>query len=213
MGDEEDDGGTTELLERVVRDPRGNRRYDRILRAVRGRGSSHGDLLPRLLGALVVTAVGAPLLGYLDYGTLAGAVDTLGWALLAYVFLAATWVSDRLEAYYEGDEDLAVEELRARYARGEMDLDAFQRRVDQVYAEGPGFVFDDEGDEAVDDDDATAPTPADPAVPDTDDPLEILQVRFARGELSEEAYRSHVAALEETADGEGSTADHETETA
>lgn len=213
---EEDADGTPELLERVVRDPRGNRRYDRVLRAVRGRGSSHGDLLPRLSGALVVAVGGALLLGYLDYGTVAGAVDTLGWALLAYVFLAASWVSDRLEAYYEGDEDLAIEELRARYARGEMDLDAFQRQVDRVYAEGTGFVFDEEGEEG----DGAAATTSDAGPADADDPLEILQVRFARGELSEEGYRRRVAALEETADGkastvegDGSTGDQETESA
>jgi uncharacterized membrane protein len=222
MGDE--DERNVDLIKRVVWDPQGNRRYGRVLRAVRGRGSAHGDLLPRLSGALVVAVGGALLLGYLDYGTVAGAVDTLGWALLAYVFLAATWVRDRLGAYYEGDEDLAVEELRARYARGEMDLEAFQRQVDRVYEAGPGFVFEDAdetGDDGADDGEGPAGTTPDTTVGDADDPMEILRVRFARGELSEEAYRRRVAALEETsggdgaaegaAGGDGSATDRETE--
>jgi uncharacterized membrane protein len=209
MGDDEDDGNL-DLLKRVVRDPDGNRRTDRVLDAVRGRRSAHSDLLPRLGLALLAALIVSPVLGFLDYGTMAGAVETLGWGLVAYLFLAVLWVTDRIEDYYEGDADIAVEELRARYARGEMDLETFQRRVDRVYEEGPEWVFEDgDGDAVAGDDDGAfgfgvVDEGSEEHVPatrrDDEDPMDILQRRLARGEISEEEYRSRVAAIQETTD-------------
>lgn len=209
MGDDENDANT-ELLKRVVRDPQGNRRTDRVLDAVRGRRSAHSDLLPRLGLALLAALVVSPVLGFLDYGTVAGAVETLGAGLFLYAVVAVIWVSDRLESYYEDDEDIAVEELRARYARGEMDLETFQQRVDRVYEEGPEWVFEDGDAESDGDADGAfgfgvVTEEGEEREPATtrgeEDPMAILQRRFARGELSEAEYRSRVAVLEETMDG------------
>jgi uncharacterized membrane protein len=162
---------------------------------------------------LVAVLVLGPALGYLDYGTVAGAVEMLGVSLFAYLLIVVFWVTDRIEEYYEDDKEIAVEELRARYARGEMDLETFQRQVDRVYEEGPEWVFEDEdGDAVAEDDDGVfgfdvvdeegeqreaGTTRAD------EDPMDILQRRLARGDLSEEEYRSRVAAIEETADDGG----------
>jgi uncharacterized membrane protein len=201
MSDDEDDDGNPDLIKRVVRDPQGNRRTDRVLDAIRGRRSAHSDLLPRLVVTLVAVLVLGPALGYLDYGTVAGAVEMLGVSLFAYLLIVVFWVTDRIEEYYEDDKEIAVEELRARYARGELTLEAFQQQVDRVYEEGPGWVFEEGEDEE------TTDETTDGAAGTDDDPMAILQRRFARGELSEAEYRSRVAALEETMDYDGAGAD------
>jgi uncharacterized membrane protein len=146
------------------------------------------------LAATLVGAFGFGVLaGYHDFGTVVDALGFGGVMLLTAAFVLAVFASDRVESYYADDEDVAVEELRARYARGEMDLETFQRRVDRVHEEGPEFVWsEDEGDDQ--------PVAEDRA--DGDDPVAILRRRFAEGALTEEEYRSRVAALEETMDGE-----------
>lgn len=215
-----DDDGNIRLVKRAVRDPQGNFQWRRILDAIRGRRSAHVDLGPWLLLGLLGVAVLAPAMHYLGSGTIAGSAETLGWFLLVYAYMTAMWVSTRLESYYEDDEELAVEELRARYARGEFDFEEFQRLVDRVYEEGPGFVFDADGgvdgsegggvangdgtDGVVDghgtDDEVAAVPGGEPPAATVGDPMEILQVRFARGELDEAEYRRRVAVLRETTD-------------
>jgi hypothetical protein len=67
-----------------------------------------------------------------------------------------------------------------------MDLETLQRRVERVHEEGPEVAFGD--------------GEPDPATRE-DDPEAILERRLATGDLSEEEYRSRMAALRGTSDG------------
>jgi uncharacterized membrane protein len=194
MGDDEDDDGNKALLKRVLWDPQGNLRHDRALDAIRGRRSHHADLVPRLVGLLLAGGAFGLVSGYLDYGTVAGTLEGGAMFAVAAAIFGTIWVTERLESYYEADDELAIEELRARYARGELTLDTFQDQVDRVYEDGPEWVFEEGDDEELTDEATDAAAGAD------DDPMAILQRRFARGELSEQEFRSRVAALEETMD-------------
>jgi uncharacterized membrane protein len=191
MGDGDDDGNNA-VVKRVLWDPQGNLRHDRALDAIRGRRSHHADLVPRLVGLLLAGGAFGLVSGYLDYGTVAGTLEGGAMFAVAAAMFGTIWVTERLESYYEADEELAVEELRARYARGELPLERFQEQVDRVYDEGAGWVFEE------DDDEETADGTADAAAGTDEDPEAILKRRFARGELSEAEYRSRVAALAET---------------
>lgn len=209
MSDDEDDDGNNALVKRVLWDPQGNLRHDRALDAIRGRRSHYGSLVPRLVATVLGGGAFGLVAGYLDHGTVAGMLEGAGMFAVAGAMFGLIWIMDRLESYYEADEELAVEELRARYARGELDLETFQQQVDRVYEEGPEWVFEDEGDDGDPSDDVDgAVGVAEEGREDGEsattqrgeDPMAILRRRFARGELSEAEYRSRVAALEETMD-------------
>lgn len=171
-----------DAISRVVTGPDGSVRWGRVNEVLAGTEPAHRDLrLALVLSAgLVALASGASL------AALSEPVVTVV-ALVAFTVAGFTAgrVMIRLRDHGEEATDIALEELRARYARGDIDLDELQRRIERVHEDGPGVAFADEDD-----------APGEPA---TDaDPMEILQRRFARGKLSEAQYRSRVAALAET---------------
>ncbi|QPV65062.1 SHOCT domain-containing protein [Halosimplex litoreum] len=81
------------------------------------------------------------------------------------------------------DDDVVIEELRARYAAGALSLEEFERRVERVVEDGPEAV--------------------DPSIGDGDsdtadrDPVAILRERYARGEIGDDEYRRRLDVLGE----------------
>jgi uncharacterized membrane protein len=175
-----DDG--SERIARVVTGPDGGVRLGRINEVLAGTDPEHRDLRLALLLSVVLVA----LAGGASLAALSEPIVTVASAVAGFVAAFSVGRSlVRLRDHGERSTDLAVEELQERYARGEMDLETFQRRVDRVHEEGPEVVFGDDE--------------QDPHAGATDgDPEAILQRRLARGDLSEAEYRSRVAALEET---------------
>jgi uncharacterized membrane protein len=192
-----DDDSTDWLAVRALVDPRGNLRPGRLLDAIRGRGSDHGHLVPQLVAVLLGGGALGGVAGYLEYGTVAGALEMGGMFLVAAVLFVAFMVSKRVERYHQSNEELALEQVRARYAHGALTREEFRRQVDRVHEEGPEVVLgDDEEDPPAT---GTGAASAGDDRPATDeDPVAILRRRFAQGELSEDEYRSRVAALAET---------------
>lgn len=133
----------------------------------------------------------ATLFGYAYFveGTYA---VTDGVAMLAVlVVLAGITVARAISDYYEHDEELAIKELRKRYAADEISFAAFQRQVDRVIAGEDVDVFD-TGDE---DDDL------EPTGPDAD-PVEVLRARYARGEIDDREFDRRLERLRESEGGE-----------
>lgn len=194
MDDDAEDENSLAFVRRAVTDSRGRVSWPRITNALRGRATSDADLVPWIgVGLLAVLLVG-PTLGYVDHGTVGAAVDHLFTYLLVYLLVVGAVAANRIEEYYEGDEEIAFAELRARYADGDIDLAEFQRRVERVFEEGPEAVFG-RGDDGTDD--------AGGIGTGDGDPVAILRERFARGEIDEAEYRSRVAVLRETTPGAG----------
>ncbi|PSQ58946.1 hypothetical protein BRD18_04800 [Halobacteriales archaeon SW_7_71_33] len=110
----------------------------------------------------------------------------------------------RTENYFEDDETVAAERLKARYAAGEIDHEEFRRRVGPVLREGPTALDDGDADGNEDRDergafDAVADVvDADAAGVEPDDPETILRQRFARGEIDREEYERRLTALRES---------------
>jgi len=180
-----DDGGIDwQRVGRVATEPDGSAHWGRIRSAVRGRGSREDpDLTPVFLLAVAWTLLGPVLAAIFP-----GIVGLAPWqaASLGVVVLlgAVAAVADRLDEYEVTDDDVVIEELRARYAAGALSLEEFERRVERVVEEGA---------EAVD------PTVGGDGGGDTADrdPVGILRERYARGEVDDEEYRRRLDVLGE----------------
>ena len=187
MGDEDEDDPSPSVRD-VLFDGTGTVHWGRAVDAIRGRGTDDTDLAPLLVVGLLVAVVGGPLLGFVEYGNVAQALEA-GWWLFAYVVLALVVTLERIEEYYSEDEEVAIEELRSQYAEGDIDLEEFQRRVDRVYEEGPGTVWAEEDSEDTGDRDEVVTGDRDPAA--------ILRERYARGEIDEAEFRRRMEVLGE----------------
>lgn len=183
MGDEDEDDPSPSLRD-VLFDGTGTVHWRRVFDAIRARDGDDTDLVPFLAAGLLAALVGGPLVGFVEYGTVAQALEAGLWWLFAYVVLAIVVTVERIEEYYSEDEEVAIEELRSQYAEGDIDLDEFQRRVDRVYEEGPETVWT--GEEA-----------ADEEVTGDGDPAAILRERYARGEIDEAEFRRRMEVLGE----------------
>lgn len=183
MGDEDEEDPSPSVRD-VLFDGTGTVHWRRVLDAIRARDSDDTDLAPLFAVGLVVTLVGGTVAGFVEHGTLVRALEsTLPW-LLPLVVLALVVTVERIEEYYSEDEEVAIEELRAQYAEGDIDLDEFQRRVDRVYEEGPETVWTEE-------------ETADEEVTGDSDPAAILRERYARGEIDEAEFRRRMEVLGE----------------
>jgi len=129
----------------------------------------------------------ATLFGYAYF--VEGTYDvTDGLLMLAIlVGLAGITVARAISDYYEHDEELAIKELRKRYAADEISFAAFQRQVDRVIAGEDVDVFD------------TGDEDEDPGATDPDaDPIEVLRTRYARGEIDDREFDRRLERLEAT---------------
>ncbi|WP_246023057.1 SHOCT domain-containing protein [Halosimplex halophilum] len=182
MGDDED-GIDWQRVGRVATEPDGSLHWGRVRSAVRGRGSrDDADLTALVVLALLWTLVG-PVLPAV-FPTVVGLAPWQMGGLGAVVLLGlVATVADRLDAYEVTDDDVVIEELRARYAAGALSLDEFERRVERVVEDGPGAVDPSIGDGNPDDGER--------------DPVAILRERYARGEIDDEEYRSRLDVLGE----------------
>lgn len=81
------------------------------------------------------------LAGMAGFGGLAGALTIVGWFVLVPIFLF--WGDEIAEIAFEGDEgaaaspasgDDALDELKRRYAAGEIDEAEFERRLERLIA-------------------------------------------------------------------------------
>jgi uncharacterized membrane protein len=182
MGD--DDGIDWQRVGRVATEPDGAAHWGRIRSAVRGRGSREDtDLMPLFLLAVAWTALG-PVLAAVFPGHVGLAPWQAGGLGVVVLLGLAAAVADRLDEYDVTDDDVVIEELRARYAAGALSLDEFERRVERVVAEGPEAVDPSIGGDG----DEDAPDRA---------PVEILRERYARGEIDDAEYRRRLDVLGE----------------
>jgi len=183
----DDESGTNwERVGRVATEPDGSVHWGRVRSAVRGRGSrGDPDLTP-----LVVPAVTWTLLGPVLAAVFPGHVGLAPWQAaglgIVVVLGAVAAVADRLDEYAVTDDDVVIEELRARYAAGALSLDEFERRVERVVEEGPEAV-----DPSIGGDDAGDAADR--------DPVAILRERYARGEIDDAEYRRRLDVLGEGA--------------
>ncbi|WP_436911374.1 SHOCT domain-containing protein [Halosimplex marinum] len=181
MGDDED-GIDWQRVGRVATEPDGSLHWGRVRSAVRGRGSREdADLTALVVLALLWTLLGPVLAA--GFPAVVGLAPWQTGGLGAVVLLGlVAAVVDRLDEYKVTDDDVVIEELRARYAAGALSLDEFERRVERVVEDGP---------EAVD--------PSIGGDPDDGerDPVAILRERYARGEIGDDEYRRRLDVLGE----------------
>lgn len=183
MGDG-DDGIDWERVGRVATEPDGSFHWGRIRSAVRGRGSrDHGDLTPLFVLAVLWT-ICSPVFAMVTLGPRQIGPHQLAGAGVVVLFLLTVWVADRLDEYDTTDDDVVIEELRARYAAGALSLEEFEARVARVIDEGPEAV-----DPSIDPDGESAAGDR--------DPVSILQERYARGEIDDAEYRRRLDVLGE----------------
>ena len=106
----------------------------------------------------IVTIVLVSLAGIAGLEALAGAISIIGLILLVPVFLfwgeeIAAWVFDESTTSPREIEDDEFSELKRRYARGEIDEETFEQRLDRLLeanerAEGVGRSGPNTGDES-----------------------------------------------------------------
>ncbi|ELZ12552.1 hypothetical protein C479_04127 [Halovivax asiaticus JCM 14624] len=101
----------------------------------------------------VVTFALVSLAGVAGFSTLAGVVSIVGWFLLTPIFLfwgdeIASLFDDRGVSDSHSSESDAYEELKRRYAAGEIDEDEFERRLDRLVAADDSFDGPDWGTES-----------------------------------------------------------------
>ncbi len=193
MSDDDSDEDGLDFAE-IAKDPDGRFRLDRVLTALRGVGSPKPNLLPAIVLGLVGSVPVGLVVGWLQVATVAHALDTAGTYLTLAAALGFMIVLFRTENYYEGDETVAAERLKARYAAGEIDHQEFQRRVEPVLREGPAALADDAD---ADDGEDTS----------TDDPEAILRRRYAAGDLDQAEYERRLATLRDTAADDSAATD------
>ncbi|WP_232343108.1 SHOCT domain-containing protein [Halosimplex litoreum] len=179
-----DDSGTDwQRVGRVATEPDGSVHWGRVRSAVRGRGSRDDpDLTPLALLATAWTVLG-PVLAAVFPGHVGLAPWQAGGLGVVVLLGLVAAVADRLDEYDVTDDDVVIEELRARYAAGALSLEEFERRVERVVEDGPEAV--------------------DPSIGDGDsdtadrDPVAILRERYARGEIGDDEYRRRLDVLGE----------------
>lgn len=101
----------------------------------------------------VVTFALVSLAGVAGLGTLAGVISIVGWFLLTPIFLfwgdeIASVFADRGVSDPHSSQSDAYEELKRRYAAGEIDDDEFERRLDRLVAADDSFDRPDWGTES-----------------------------------------------------------------
>ena len=194
MSDDDEDGLD---FPEIVHDPDGRVRFDRVLTALRGAGSPRPNLFPALTLGLAGSVPVGLLVGWLRTATLAGALDTAGTYFAVAAVCGLLVVMIRTENYFEDDETVAAERLKARYAAGEIDHEEFRRRVGPVLREGPTALDDGDSDGSADGDE-NREGDAEVTGVEPDDPETILRQRFARGEIDREEYERRLTALRES---------------
>jgi uncharacterized membrane protein len=216
MGEDGDDDIDWELVGKVATTD-GSLNWPRIKRGIRGSEARDDWDLSVPIGLSVLALVSSPVVAPMLPPGIVESATNMAVASGMVLFLFGTIVAQRLQKYYGEDEQIVVEELRAAYAAGELEFEEFRAKIDRLLEDGVEAVGLDDvpGDDAADAEHATDQRPtgatrasesdreavttaeSDDVGSADGDPVNILQQRFARGEIDAAEYRQRMRMLGE----------------